>query len=176
MSLEAAYWLLLGLGLGLLVLSLVLGDLFDFLDFLDLDFLGGDFSPAPVFFTAMGAFGGGGLLGINALGMGAGGSLLTGLASAVLLGGLAALLFAALRRQEAGEGFITEQLIGARGRCTLALGPNKTGRVLITHSGMTRSFSATSDSMIAAGAEIVVTDTVGNALTVAPATTPSAQS
>jgi len=98
-SLEAAYWLLLGVGLGLLVLSLVLGDLFDFLNFLDFDLLGGDFSPAPVFFTAMGAFGGGGLLGINAFGLGAGGSLLTGLASALLLGGLATMLFAALRRQ-----------------------------------------------------------------------------
>lgn len=176
MSLEAAYWLLLGVGLGLLVLSLLLGDLFDFLNFLDFDLLGGDFSPAPVFFTAMGAFGGGGLLGINAFGLGAGGSLLTGLASAILLGGLATMLFAALRRQEAGQGFVTEQLIGARGRCTLALGPNKTGRVVITHSGMTRSFSATSDSTIASGTEIVVTDTVGNALTVAPAITPRAQS
>jgi len=38
---------------------------------------------------------------------------------------------------------------------------------------MTRSFSATSDSTIASGTEIVVTDTVGNALTVAPAITPS---
>ena len=157
----------------MLVLSLVLGDLFDFLNFLDFDLLGGDFSPAPVFFTAMGAFGGGGLLGINAFGLGAGGSLLTGLASALLLGGLATMLFAALRRQEAGEGFVTEQLIGARGRCTLALGPNKTGRVLVTHEGMTRSFSATSDSTITSGTEIVVTDTVGNALTVAPAITPS---
>jgi membrane protein implicated in regulation of membrane protease activity len=168
-SLEAAYWLLLGLGLGFLVLSLLLGDLFDFLDFLDFDLLGGDFSPAPVFFTAMGAFGGGGLLGINAFGLGAGGSLLTGLASALLLGGLATALFAALHRQEAVEGFSTEQLIGARGRCTLAVGPNKTGRVLITHGGMTRSFSATSDTTIPTGAEVMVTDTVGNALTVAPA-------
>ena len=166
--------MLLGLGLGFLVLSLLLGDLFDFLDFLDFNFLAGDFSPAPVFFTAMGAFGGGGLLGINAFGLGAGGSLLTGLASAILLGGLATALFAALHRQEAGEGFSTEQLIGARGRCTLALGPNQTGRVLITHGGMTRSFSATSETPIPTGAEVVVTDTVGNALTVAPATAPSA--
>ena len=88
--------------------------------------------------------------------------------------GLATALFGALHRQEAGEGFSTEQLIGARGRCTLALGPNQSGRVLITHGGMTRSFSATSDTTIPTGAEVVVTDTVGNALTVAPATAPSA--
>jgi membrane protein implicated in regulation of membrane protease activity len=175
-SLEAAYWLLLGVGLGLLVLSLLLGDLFDFLDFIDLDFLGGDISLAPVFFTAMSAFGGGGLLGVNAFGLGAGASLITGLVAALLLGGLAGVLFAALQRQEAGEGFVTEQLIGARGRCTLALGPDKVGRVSITHAGMTRSFSATSDSAIAAGTEVVVTDTIGNALTVAPATKPSTQS
>lgn len=176
MSIEAAYWLLLGLGLGFLVLSLVLGDLFDFLGFLDFDFLGGDFSATPVFFTAASAFGGGGLIGINAFNLEAGGSLLTGLVAALLLGGLATLLFAALHRQEATDGFVTDQLRGSRGQCTLAIAPGKTGRVAITYSGMTRSFSARSDDTIAAGEDVVVTDAIGNSLTVARATQPSTQS
>ncbi|MGH2750733.1 MAG: hypothetical protein ACRDK3_07660 [Actinomycetota bacterium] len=171
MSLEAAYWLLLGVGLVLLVLGLVVGDLFDFLDFLDLDLFGGDFSATPVFFTAMSAFGGGGLIGINLFGFGAGASLLSGLLAAILLGGLAAMLFVALRRQEAEDGFTTEKLLGARGRCTLAIGPGKMGRVSVAHSGMTRSFSATSAESIADGEDVVVTDAVGNSLTVARAST-----
>ena len=172
MSLEATYWLLLGLGLGMLVLSLVVGDLFDFLDF---DFPGGDFSATPVFFTAAAAFGGGGLIGIHALDLEVAGSLLTGLAAAVLLGGLAALLFAALHRQEAADGFVTDQLKGSRGRCTLAISPGTTGRVSITHSGMTRSFSATSEEAIASGEDVVVIEAMGNSLTVTRATKASTQ-
>jgi membrane protein implicated in regulation of membrane protease activity len=165
-TLEAAYWLALAVGLGLLVLSLVLGDLFDFLDFLAFDFLGGDFSAAPVFFTATGAFGAGGLLGLNAFGLGTGGSILTGLGCAIVLGGLAALLFAALHRQESREGFNIAQLVGARGRCTLAIEPGKTGRVSIHHAGMTRSLSATSNAPVATGEEIVVVDAIGSTLSV----------
>jgi membrane protein implicated in regulation of membrane protease activity len=165
-TLEAAYWLALAVGLGLLVLSLLLGDLFDFLDFLAFDFLGGDFSAAPVFFTATGAFGAGGLLGLNAFGLGTGGSVLAGLGCAVVLGGLAALLFAALRRQESREGFNISQLVGARGRCTLAIEPGRTGRVSIHHAGMTRSLSATSDTSVASGEEIVVVDAIGSTLSV----------
>lgn len=165
-TLEVAYWLALAAGLGLLVLSLLLGDLFDFLDFLAFDFLGGDFSAAPVFFTATGAFGAGGLLGLNAFGLGTGGSILTGLGCAVILGGLAALLFAALRRQETREGFNLSQLVGARGRCTLAIEPGKTGRVSIQHAGMSRSLSATSTEPVASGEEIVVVDSIGSTLSV----------
>jgi membrane protein implicated in regulation of membrane protease activity len=166
MTLEAAYWLALAVGLGLLVLSLLLGDLFDFLDFLTFDFLGSDFSAAPVFFTATGAFGAGGLLGLNAFGLGTGGSILSGLGCSVILGSLAGLLFAALRRQESKEGFVISQLVGARGRCTLAIEPRRTGRVSIHHAGMTRSLPATSTDPVASGEEIVVVDTIGSTLSV----------
>lgn len=163
MTLEVAYWLALGLGLGLLVLSLLLGDVFDVLPF---EFGGGDFSAAPVFFTATAAFGAGGLIGQLVFEMG-NASVLTGLAGAVLVGGLTAVLFAALTRQEAVETFERSKLVGMRGRATLALGPDKTGRVTVQYAGMTRSLSATSHEDIKAGEEIVVRDVVGNSLTVA---------
>jgi membrane protein implicated in regulation of membrane protease activity len=169
MSLEIAYWIALGAGVVFLLLSLVLGDVFDFLDFLDFDLPGTDFAATPVFLTATAAFGAGGLLGLNAFHLGTGGSVLAGLGTSVVLGGLAAVLFAALRRQEAGEGFTTSQLVGATGRCTLAIKAGGTGRVTIQHRGMTRTHAATSTEDISAGDEVLVVDVVGNLLKVARA-------
>ncbi len=165
MSLEAAYWIALGLGVTFLLLSVVLGDVFDFLDFLDFD-LGDGFSLTPVLFTALAAFGGGGLLALNAFETSTGLSVVWGLAGGVVAGALAAGLFALLHRQEAGEGFTVSQLIGARGRCTLAIRPGKEGRVAVQHEGLTRSFSATSNEVVAAGEDVVVLDVVGTSLKV----------
>jgi membrane protein implicated in regulation of membrane protease activity len=171
-TLEAAYWLALALGLGLLVVSLLLGEVLGFLDFANLDFLGGDFAAGPVFFTATGAFGAGGLLGLNAFGLGTGGSVLAGLGASIVLGGLAAMLFAGLRRQEA-EGFTTAQLIGLRGRCTLAIKPGQTGRVAVAHGGMTRTLTATSVEPIGVGEDVHVVDAIGTTLTVERAQRPT---
>ena len=165
-TLEFAYWLALGIGLGFLALSLLFGDLFDFLDF---DIFGGDFAAGPVFFAATGAFGAGGLIALNAFEVSTGVSILAGLGSAALLGGLSAALFAGLSKQEAKESFSTTQLVGARGRCTLAIGPSRSGRVAIQHAGMTRTHTATSTEEIAVGEDIVVLDVVGNSLKVARA-------
>lgn len=166
MTLEAVYWLVLAVGLGMLVLALVVGDLLDFVDF---DLPGTDVSAGPVFFAATAAFGAGGLLGLQAFGLSDGGSLLSGLGTGVVVGGLTALLFAALRRQEAPGGFDKAQLVGVRGRCTVAVAPGRVGRVTVRHEGMSRSFTAVAGEAIAAGEEIVVEDVVGSSLTVAPA-------
>ncbi|HEX2049122.1 MAG TPA: hypothetical protein VHJ34_00650 [Actinomycetota bacterium] len=166
MTLEAVYWLVLAVGLGMLVLALVVGDLFDFLDF---DLPGTDVSVAPVFFAATAAFGAGGLLGLQAFDLSDGGSLLSGLGTGAVVGALTAALFAALRRQEATGGFDKGQLVGVRGRCTVALAPGRVGRVTVRHEGMSRSFAATAAEAIAVGEEIVVEDVIGGSLTVAPA-------
>lgn len=169
MSLELWYWIALGVGVGFLLLSLVFGDVFDFLDFLDFD-MGGGIAATPIVFTALAAFGGGGLLGIQAFGLGPGGSVVLGLGSAVLFGGLAAFLFTALRRQEAPQAFGIAQLVGSRGRCTLAIVPGKSGRVSLHHEGMTRTFTATSDESINSGEDVAVVDIVGNSLHVTRST------
>lgn len=171
MSLELAYWIALGAGVGFLVLSIVLGDVFDIFDFLDFG-LGDNFAATPVLFTGLAAFGGGGLLGLNALGLGAGASIFAGLGSAVLAGGAAAFLFTALQRQEAGPGFTVDQLVGARGRCTLAIQAGKEGKVAILHDGMTRTLSASSRHDIAVGDDVVVDDAVGTSLRVSPLSQP----
>ena len=170
MSLEVWYWIALGVGVGFLVMSLVFGDVFDFLDFLNLD-IGDSIALTPVLFTAIAAFGAGGLLGLGAFSVTSGVSVLIGLASAIVFGGLAAAFFAALGRQEAPQAFATSQLVGARGRCTLVIVPGRTGRVAIQHEGMTRSFTATSTEEIQAGEDVVVVEAVGNSLQVSrPAT------
>ena len=165
MTVEAGYWIALVLGASFLLLSLVLGDVFDFLDFLDFDF-GDGFAATPVLFTALAAFGGGGLLAIHAFGAAAGGSVLWGLGSGIVAGALAAALFAVLHRQEAGESFNVGQLVGARGRCTLAIHPGKEGRVAVQFEGLTRSYSASSTEEIVTGDVVVVLDVVGNSLKV----------
>lgn len=167
MSLEAAYWIALGTGVAFLVLSIVLGDVFDFLDFLDFG-MGDSFSATPVLFTGLAAFGGGGLLALNAFGATAGWSVISGLGTSVVAGGVAAALFALLHRQEATESFTTNQLLGARGRCTLSIPPGKEGRVAVQHQGMTRTFAASSEYEIKAGENVVVIDTIGTSLRVSP--------
>ena len=164
-TLEAAYWIALGVGTVFLLLSVVLGDIFDFLDFLDFD-LGDSFSATPVFFTGVAAFGGGGLLALNAFGLSRGASVVAGLGGSFVLGGLAAAFFALLHRQEAKEAFTKSRLIGVRGSCVLAIQPGRQGRVSLHHEGMTRTLTATSADAISVGEEIVVDDVVGDALRV----------
>lgn len=163
-SLELIYWIALGAGLGLLLLSVVLGDVFDFLN---VDIGGTDLAIAPMFFTAVSAFGAGGLIGTQALGLGQGGSIAVGVGTGLAGGGLTGLLFVVLRRQESEGTFQLDELIGSRGRCTLGLGPGRVGRVSIAHAGMTRTFSASSDEEITAGEEVVVKDVIGSQLVLA---------
>lgn len=163
MGLELAYWVALGVGAGFLVLSILLGDVLDVFDF---DF-GDGVSATPILFTAIAAFGGGGLLALKTTEIGQGRSVLVGLASAFVLGGLALFFFRVLGRQEAEGAFSAVQLVGLEGRCTVAIPPGKTGRVSVHHQGMTRSFTATSEDQIRSGEDIVVRETLGNTLKVA---------
>lgn len=163
-SLELIYWIALGVGLGLLLVSVVFGDVFDFLD---VDIGGTDLAIMPMFFTAVSAFGAGGLIGTEAFGLGQGGSIVAGIGTGLAGGGLTGLLFAVLRRQESEGAFELSALVGARGRCSLAIGPGRVGRVSVTHAGMTRTFGASSTDEIASGDEVVVKDVIGSQLVVA---------
>ena len=162
MSLELWYWIALGIGVGFLLLSLVFGDLFDFID---VDF-GDGFAATPVFFTVIAAFGGGGLLAIEAFDASPGVSVFAGLGTSVVAGVLAAMFFRLLGKQEAGEGFSLSEVVGMRARCTLAIRPGKEGRVAVQARGMTRHVSAVSDVEVAAGEEVVILDALGNSLKV----------
>jgi len=162
-GLELAYWTALGVGAGFLVLSILLGDVLDIFDF----DIGDGVSATPVLFTAIAAFGGGGLLALKASDLDPGESVVVGLLTAVVLGGMAMLFFRVLGRQESPGAFSASQLAEAEGRCTVAITPGKTGRVSVYHEGMTRSFTATSDQEIASGEEVIVSGAIGNSLKVA---------
>ena len=162
-TLELVYWLALGIGLIVLAVSVLLGDIFDFFD---IDIGDSGLPIVPVFFAAMATFGAGGLIGIQAFGFGRAGSIGLGIGTGLGGAGLAGLLFFVLRRQEASEGFEMSQLVGERGLCTLAVGPGKVGRVSVSFGGLTRSFSASSTEDIPAGEEIVVRDVVGHTIKV----------
>lgn len=163
MGLEGVYWVALGVGAGFLVLSIVLGDVFDIFEF----DVGDGVSATPVLFTAIAAFGGGGLLALKAGDLGSGGSVIVGVVSSVVLGGLALFFFKVLGKQEAEGAFSAAELAGAEGRCTLAIAPGKSGRVAVHHQGMTRTFTATAEEDIQAGEEVVVRGAIGNSLKVA---------
>jgi membrane protein implicated in regulation of membrane protease activity len=90
-----------------------------------------------------------------------------GLGTSIVAGGLATAFFRVLRKQEAGDGFSIRDLVGARGRCTLAIRPGKEGRVAVQARGMTRSITAVSDADVAVGDEVVVVDALGSSLKVA---------
>ena len=165
MTLEAAYWIALGVGTTFLLLSIVFGDIFDFLDFMDFD-IGDGFSATPVFFTAVAAFGGVGLLALEAFSLSGGASVFAGFGGGIGFGGMVAAFFALLRRQEAGDGFTKANLIGATGTCVLAIEPGRQGRVSLTYEGMTRTLSATSNESVSAGEDVVVSDVIGDALRV----------
>ena len=167
-SLELIYWITLGVGLGLLLLSVLVGGVFDFLD---VDIGGTDLAIAPMFFTAVSAFGAGGLIGTEAFGLGQGGSIFVGIGTGLAGGAVTGLLFVVLRRQEAEDAFQLSALIGERGRCSLAIAPGRVGRVSVSHAGMTRTLSASSAQEIASGEEIVVKDVIGSQLSVARPTT-----
>jgi membrane protein implicated in regulation of membrane protease activity len=162
MGLELAYWVALGVGAGFLVLSILLGDVLDVFDF----DIGDGVSATPILFTAIAAFGGGGLLALKAAEVSQGKSVLVGLASSLVLGGLALGFFRVLGKQEAEGAFSATHLVGLEGRCTVAIPPGKTGRVSVHHQGMTRSFTATSEQEIGSGDEIVVREALGNSLKV----------
>ncbi|HVL81709.1 MAG TPA: hypothetical protein VM840_08965 [Actinomycetota bacterium] len=97
MNVELVYWLALGTGLVLLLVSLVAGDLFGFAD---VDAFRGRLPLAPVLFSALAAFGSGGLAGSEALRLGQGGSLAAGAAAALVTGLVTLMLFALLNRAE----------------------------------------------------------------------------
>ncbi len=145
------------------MLSIILGDVLDVFDF----DLGDGVSATPVLFTAIAAFGGGGLLALKAGEMDPGESIVVGVISAFVLGGLAFVFFKVLGRQEAEGAFSASQLVGAEGRCIVPIRPGNTGRVLVHYQGMTRSFTATSEQEITSGDEIVVREAIGNSLKVA---------
>lgn len=128
----------------------------------------GHSSGAPFLLGFIGAFGVGGLLGANVLGLDDGGAARTGLAFGLVGATLAALLFALLHRAEADEPSEVASLVGRAGQVSIGIPAKRNGAVLIELDGQAQSFTATSVSDLPAGAAVRVISVVGQIVTVEP--------
>lgn len=161
------YWAFLLVGGGFLFLSVVVGDLLDFIDF---DLGGADgVSFTGIIFAAMAGFGAGGLL---ALGMGwsDGASVFLGLVVAASFALLSWFVFNALAKAQAEDAFNLDKLIGSRGVVSVGFDAHGHGRVAVTYDGMTRAFDATAPIFVRSGTVVEVTDTASSSLVVKPIT------
>lgn len=119
-----------GIGFLFLLLSLVVGDLFDALGFdggLDAshDFGVFDSRVISVFLTAFGGFG---VIGLT-LGYGAAGSLLSGLIGGVALGAVVFYFGKFLYGQQSTSSVSTADLIGKRAQVIVAIKPDQLGQI-----------------------------------------------
>jgi membrane-bound ClpP family serine protease len=161
-TLEAIFWIALGGGLALLILSLLLEEA-GALSFMSAAAM----TATPVAFTAAASFGAGGLVARLVFEMGRA-SIAAGAVTALITGGFTALLLMLLRREEVVDALDRSKLMGMHGTTALGMGPDRIGRVAVQYAGMTRSLRATSPEPIPAGERVVVQDVVGNLLRVAP--------
>ncbi|WP_130649249.1 NfeD family protein [Egicoccus halophilus] len=145
-------------GLALVVLSLVLGEVFEgLLGGLDLDVGGGLFS-APVLGSFLASFGFGAALIIYTTGAGAAVGAVGGLASGLVVGGVALGMMRSLVNMPTDETVTTSSLTGAAGVVITAIPADGFGEVTIRHHGSQHKYNArATDGPIPAGAPVRVT-------------------
>jgi membrane protein implicated in regulation of membrane protease activity len=142
-------------GLGLVLLSLVLGDLFDGLfGSFDVEFGGGVLS-TPVLGSFLASFGFG-----AALIMFATGSNATLGARGVVVGGIALVLMRSLINMPTDETVSTSGLAGSTGLVITAIPAAGYGEVTVRHHGNQHKYNAMAAEPLPAGTRITVTDVV----------------
>ena len=160
------------IGFVFLLLSLVVGDIFDSFGF-DTDLTGGsdghallDSRVISVFVTA---FGGIGAIGIQ-MGLSIGASSLLGLAGGVVLGGLVSMFGRFLYRQQSSSSVTTSQLIGRSAQVVVSIAPGGLGQVScrIGEERVEKLARARDNREIKAGATVRVEEVAGDSLIVSP--------
>ncbi|MFV0407749.1 MAG: hypothetical protein ACK5LN_13175 [Propioniciclava sp.] len=153
------FYIIGGIGIGLLVLALVIGEVLDGL----LGFDGIDSIAAldsDLFSTAgiaglLGGFGFGGALGL-ALSDSMPVGIVVGVAIGIALGFGAGKLTQVLRRQGSGEAPSTETLVGREARVITAIPSDGYGQVRLTDGAHTRTLNAKSPVALESGARVWV--------------------
>ncbi len=147
-------------GLGLVVLSLVLGDIFDGLfGSFDVEFGGGILS-TPVLGSFLASFGFGAALIMFATGSNATLGALGGLGSGIVVGGIALVLMRSLINMPTDETVSTSGLAGSPGLVITAIPATGYGEVNVRHHGNQHKYNAMAAEPIPAGTRITVTDVV----------------
>ncbi|HYI21776.1 MAG TPA: NfeD family protein [Candidatus Limnocylindrales bacterium] len=163
--------LCLAIGGILLLLTILLEDLLGgIFESIGLGFDLGGVTLMPLLLAFVSMFGVGGLLGTQLLGMSAGMASLVGLVFGLIGAGLVWGMFTLLRRAEAPPQFSLNELVGERGRVSVAIPAGRAGSVLISYGGSTHDITATADGPINQGTLVTVTDVAGTTLVVRAAT------
>lgn len=150
-------FLLIGaVGLAVVLLSLLLGDIFEgVFGAFDLDFGAGILS-APVLGSFLAAFGFGAALIMFSTGVGATVGALGGLVSGAAVGGLALLLSRALIDMPTDASMDSADVVGATGTVITAIPAGGFGEVSLRHLGQLHKFNARASEPVPAGTSVVV--------------------
>jgi membrane protein implicated in regulation of membrane protease activity len=155
----------------LLLITVLLDDVLGgVLSFLHVDFDLGGVTLMPLLLGFVSMFGVGGLFGTQLFGLGPGAASVVGLLFGLVGAGVVWAIFSFLRRAEAPAAFSLGDMIGQRGRVTVAIRGGRNGSVLLSYGGSTHELSATAEADIPAGSVVVVTDVAGSTLVVTLAT------
>lgn len=152
-----AFLVIGAVGLALLLLSLVLGELFEgLLGGFDVDAGGGIFS-GPVLGAFLASFGFGAALIMYSTGAGAGAGALGGLASGLVVGGLALVMMRTLVNMPTDETVSTRGLEGSQGIVITTIPDDGYGEVTLRHHGEQRKYNARAGARVVAGTQVRVT-------------------
>ncbi len=164
---NAIFIFCVGVGGVLLLITVLLDDILGgVLDFLHLGFDLGGVTLMPLLLGFISMFGVGGLFGTQLFGLQPGPASLVGLVFGAIGAGIVWAVFAALRRAEAPQAFHLTDLVGHRGRVTVAIRAGRNGSVLLSYGGETHEVSATAEQDIPAGSVVSVNDVAGSTLVV----------
>ena len=152
-----AFIIIGAVGLALVLLSLIVGEVLDGLfDVFDLEFGGGLFS-TPVMGSFLAAFGFGAALIMFTTNAGATVGAFGGLGSGAVVGGIALLMMRSLMDMPTDETVSTATLEGANGLVITPIPAEGYGEVTIRHHGNQHKYNARAGQPLAAGTQVVVT-------------------
>ena len=162
------------IGFVFLLVSLVVGDIFDSFGFdtgLDGAADGHGFLDSRVISVFVTSFGGFGAIGIQ-LGFGIVASSFIGLAGGIVLGGLVSLFGRFLHRQQSSSSFGAAQMVGRTAQVIVAIAPGGVGQVScrIGEERIERLARSRDNMEIKAGAMVRVDEVAGDSLIVSPHT------
>lgn len=159
------------LGFVFLLISLVVGDVFDSFGFDGPDVDGQGFLDSRVISVVVTAFGGFGAIGIQ-MGLSIVASSLLGLAGGVILGGIVSVFARFLYRQQSSSSVTTAQLVGRTAQVIVSIAPGSLGQVScrVGEERIEKLARARDNSEIKAGATVRVDEVAGDSLIVSPYT------
>ncbi len=145
------------IGLALVTISLLIGEIFDGI-FDAFDFDGGGIMSTPVIGSFLAAFGFGAALIIYTADPGPGVSALGGLASGIAVGGVALGMTRSLMNMPTDEPVRSSGLLGRTGTVVTRIPAEGYGEISVTYAGQYMKVSARAPEAIPAGVRVVVTD------------------